>query len=164
MEGMWKESELLKQKKEDKIIVIHARLYMHPEFEKVEERWKGKQKRNKMTEGKILICQPLRNQKLKQPNRAKRLYPNISLEHGVTQSLTHWVNLLLSNCDLWTLGSTGVKPNSERGSQNHVNLREQCQRSPVRSWGIWAKQGPYVNRYTFKTKITPYFPSPLTLL
>lgn len=34
---MWKESELLKQKKEDKIIVIHARLYMHPEVEKVEE-------------------------------------------------------------------------------------------------------------------------------
>lgn len=34
---MWKESELLKQKKEGKIIVIHARLYMHPGVEKIEE-------------------------------------------------------------------------------------------------------------------------------
>lgn len=34
---MWKENELLKQKREDKKMVIHAGLHMHPKVEKVDQ-------------------------------------------------------------------------------------------------------------------------------
>lgn len=43
---MWKENELLKQKIEDKkIIVTHVGLRMHPKIEKGEQTKKWKQKR-----------------------------------------------------------------------------------------------------------------------
>lgn len=82
------------------------------------------------------------------------------------------------SCEVWHIGliccsatvtSELQGPRGSNWTQNEAAKIMSVWRSSVRGHcrdlGVYGpKQGPYVNRYTFETKITPYFPSPLTLL